>query len=100
VLALECWNGNLVSAQSFVTVTGVTFPLLRDAGFVSTTLYDIDYDNYVVVDPQGIVRYTSVKEIFGQQGRFSDTNIRATIDAYLPLAVQGATWAAVKQLFR
>ena len=101
MLAVDCWNGNVASVQSFITVTGATYPVLRNGGFLSApSQYGIDYDNYVVVDPDGVVRYTSVQEIFGAFGRFAEAHVRAAILQHLPLPVQGATWAAVKQLFR
>ena len=87
--------------QAFVTATGVTFPVLRNGGFLAdSSQYGIPYDNYVVVDPQGIVRYTSVGEIYDALGRFDDAHIRAVVRAHLPLPVRASTWAAVKQLFR
>jgi hypothetical protein len=98
---VDFWNGTTAQVQTFIAATGVTFPLLRQGGFLAgSDQYGITYDNYVVVDPQGIVRYTSVNEIFGQLGRFNDAHVRAAILAHLPLPVRPNTWAGVKALFR
>ncbi len=98
---MDFWNGNSVSVQSFITATGVTYPVLRNAGFLRfAPYYEIPYDNYVLVDAQGTVRYTSVGEAFTQRGRFNDANIRAAILENLPTGVAPATWSALKQLYR
>ena len=67
--------------QSFISVTGATFPVLRDGGYLQdSSHYGIAYDNYVVIDSHGIVRYTSVNEPFSSgTGRFSDAHLRSTI---------------------
>ncbi len=78
----------------------MTFPVLRNGGALYPAPYDIRYDNYVVIDAQGIVRYTSVGEAFGQLGRFNDAHLRSAILQYLPTPVAPQTWSAVKSLFR
>ena len=101
MLALDCWNGNSVSVQSYISATGATYPVLRNAGFLQgPNYYNIAYDNYVVVDAQGIVRYTSVGEPFTQLGRFNGANLRAAITQNLPSGVDATTWSVVKQLYR
>jgi peroxiredoxin len=96
-IALDCWNGVAFQVQGFIDQTGVTFPVLRNAGFLqSQEQYGIDFDNYVVVDADGIVRYTSVDE----PASFNETAIRSTIEAYLPVAIQRDSWSAIKGLFR
>ena len=57
-LALETWNGSLSQAQSYVNATGITYPLLTQAGNELNN-YGITYDNYLVLDHQGILRYSS-----------------------------------------
>ena len=91
----------MASVQSFVDATGATFPVLRNGGFLmGSGQYAVVYDNYVVVDALGIVRYTSVGEIFGALGRFNATTVRAAILQYLPLPAGEPTWSAIKQLYR
>ncbi len=98
VWALDMWNGSPTDVQSYVDLTHVTYPVLRLAGFLqSNAFFGIPFDNYVVIDPQGIVRYTSVNEAFGA---FNDSAIRAAIDAWLPVAVEEETWSQVKGLYR
>lgn len=59
------------------------------------------YDNYVLVDGQGIVRYTSVNEVFTGTGRFNDPHLRAAIrQGLLALPVASGTWSQVKELYR
>jgi hypothetical protein len=98
VLAAECWNGIPLVAQGFVDDTGVTFPLLLDAGFLQTSY--VFYDNYVVVDPEGIVRYTSVDEPFLSIGRWNDAAVRSVIQKWLPTPVEPQTWTGIKGLYR
>ena len=89
----------MLGVQSFIDFTGYTFPVLRNAGYLqSTSLYGIYYDNYVVIDAQGIIRYTSVGEAYGQKGRFDEAHLRAAIQLALP--VENQTWSSVKALYR
>jgi peroxiredoxin len=98
VLALDMWNGSAVSVLGFIDQTGVTFPVLRNAGYLQdSSQYGIRFDNYVVVDPGGIIRYTSVDE---PSGSFNDAALRTAIEAYLPVAVLADTWSAIKRLYR
>ena len=102
------YNGSVAAVQEFASAIGATFPMLLNAGYLQApcattpcqTTYGIPYDNYVVVDADGVVRYTSVNERFTGVGRFNSVHIRAAILAYLPDAVEGRTWSGVKQLFR
>lgn len=97
-IALDTWNGSAFQVQGFIDKTGVSFPVLRNAGFLqSESEYGIRFDNYVVVDPDGIVRYTSVNE---PGSPFNETAIRSTIQAYLPVAVRADSWGAIKGLYR
>jgi hypothetical protein len=65
------------------------------------TLYGIPYDNYVLVDADGIVRYTSTSGSHANPlGRFDDAALRAAIQIHLPLGVEGRTWSGVKELYR
>lgn len=103
-LALDFWNGSAGSVQGFIDATGFTFPVLRNAGYLQTNAppvgYQIAYDNYVVVDAEGVVRYTSVAETFTSLGRFNDARLRAEIDRLLLLDVEASTWTSVKGLYR
>jgi hypothetical protein len=102
-LALDCWNGSAASVQSFVDATGITYPILRLAGYLQgqpPAGYALPYDNYVLVDAAGIVRYTSAGEPYTVLGRFNDSTLRAAIRTYLPTGVEARTWSGMKGLFR
>jgi hypothetical protein len=63
--------------------------------------YGILYDNYVLVDAEGIVRYSSVDESHANPlGRFNETALRSAIQTWLPTSVEGATWSACKEFYR
>ncbi len=85
VLGPDCWNGTAGQLTAFKNSTGATYPLLLSGSSIST-LYGIAYDNYLVVDQTGIIRYIS--PVGQPQGtRYDLAAIRATIDAYAPTAV-------------
>lgn len=87
VLAVDCWNGSVSSVQAYVSITGTTFPVLRNASYLQASdQYGINYDNYLVIDADGIVRYTSVGETFTVLGRFHDANLRTAILGEVTLA--------------
>jgi len=58
-LALDCWNGTKSQAESFVANTGITYPLLRDAGGV-TNDYAGGYDYVYVVGGDGRVTHRNL----------------------------------------
>ncbi len=71
-LALDTWNGSLSQAQSYVNATGITYPLLTQAGNELNN-YGITYDNYLVLDHQGILRYSSaLNGVLGQRYRVNE----------------------------
>ena len=71
-LALDTWNGSLSQAQSYVNSTGITYPLLTQAGNELNN-YGITYDNYLVLDHQGIIRYSSTANgVLGQRYRVNE----------------------------
>ncbi len=97
-IALDTWNGQVFQVQGYIDQTGTSFPVLRNAGILQDpSAYGIRFDNYVIVDPDGIVRYTSVDEPLAS---FNETAIRSTIEAYLPVAVTRETWGRIKGLYR
>lgn len=98
LIAIDAWNGNVAGVNNYIYVTGATYPVLRN-GSLTGLAYGIAYDNYVVIDPTGIVRYTSVNEVFTGTGRWNDAAVRAAITAHLPESVEPTSWSAVKALF-
>ena len=102
VIEVDTWNGTANDVQRFVNFTGASFPVLQLGGFLQTqNYYDMPYDNYVVIDADGIVRYTS-RELshVGSIGRFSDQALRTVIQAWLPSPVESHSWSTVKGLYR
>jgi hypothetical protein len=104
-LALDCWDGSATEVQSFILQSTYSFPVLMNAGYLQNRPqlggYDIRYDNYVLVDADGIVRYTSQDGVHHPStGRFFDAALRAAIQAWLPTPVEPVTWSGVKGLFR
>jgi hypothetical protein len=82
VLGADLWNGTIAQVQTFKNQTGATFPLLlQGAGATGgdlTTLYGT-YDNYVVIDQQGIVRYHAA-DLHAHGDRYYLSELRAVID--------------------
>ena len=80
-LALDTWDGTPAQAQSYADVTGITYPVLTKASS-ALSLFGMTYDNYVVIDHQGVLRYSSAGNgILGERYRLSD--IQDVIEEYL-----------------
>lgn len=80
-IALETWNGSLSQAITYVNITGITYPLLIGAGN-TLNLFGMTYDNYLVIDHQGILRYSSA-ENGGLGERYRLNDIKDAIETYL-----------------
>ena len=83
VLGPDCWNGTVSQVQSFKTQTGATYPLLLN-GTTATggnlyTLYGT-YDNYIVINKQGIVRYHAADHWL-HGNRYHLNEIRGCVDS-------------------
>jgi len=99
VLDVDIWNGSAIQVQGYIDVTGSTFPVLRNAGFLSQPgFYGISYENFVVIDEDGRVRYVSTTD--GGRGGWQDAAVRAAVLEALTLAIEPATWSGVKGLYR
>jgi alkyl hydroperoxide reductase subunit AhpC len=99
-LGVDFWNGSVFSVRGYIRDAKATYPVLRDGGYLrSASEFGIAYDNYVVIDPDGIVRYTSVNEAFLGIGRWNDDAVRAVVEQWIPTAVQETTWTALKSLY-
>lgn len=83
VVGVDTWNGTASQLRSFKNTTGATYPLLLNGGLATggnvTTLYG-DYDNYVVINKQGIVRYVAA-DIWPHGNRYHLAELRAAIDS-------------------
>ncbi|MBI1798972.1 MAG: T9SS type A sorting domain-containing protein [Candidatus Eisenbacteria bacterium] len=86
VLGPDLWNGTSSQLTTFQQVTGVTFPLLLQGGSSAggdlATLYG-PYDNYVVINPRGIVRYHAALT-WPHGNRYHLAEIRGSIDSLVP----------------
>ena len=83
MLGLDVWNGNSNQVASFRTATGVTFPLLQDAGRVAGRPFSLE--NLVVVGPDGIVRFFSSS--LGQNARNNAIPVIDDLEKQIPASV-------------
>jgi hypothetical protein len=85
VLGVDLWNGTLSQVNGFKGVTGATFPLLLNGATASggnlSQLYGT-YDNYLVINKQGIVRYHAQLR-WPAGNRYHLGEIRAAVDSLL-----------------
>lgn len=89
VVGVDEWNGTVVDLRGFKTQTGATYPLLLN-GTIATggnfaTLYGT-YDNYVVVNKQGIVRYHAAL-VWPHGNRYHLNEIRGAVDSLVTQVV-------------
>ena len=95
VVGADLWNGTTSQLTGFRDQTGVTFPLLLN-GAVATggnlaTLYGT-YDNFVIVNRQGVVRYHAAT-LWPHGNRYHLDEIRGTIDSLVGSTVSVAPGA-------
>lgn len=69
------WNGTLAQVQTFISVTGITYPVLRNAAAVSAD-YGLSYDQVYVVGGDGRVVYRNLNG-------WSTSEVQAAVDAAL-----------------
>ena len=101
MLGVDMWLGTPSQVGNFKSQTGVTFPLLLcgnrcigATGICATSgsncanfdlLYG-PYDNYIVIDTQGIVRYHAANQ-WPHGTRYHLNEIRACVDTLVPSVV-------------
>ena len=89
VVGVDLWNGTAVDLRGFRDGFGATFPLLLNgdspAGGTFSTLYGT-YDNYVVVNKQGIVRYHAALG-WPHGNRYHLNEIRGCVDSLVSSTV-------------
>jgi len=85
VIGADLFSGTPANLQSFKNQTGVTYPLLLFCGDFWNALYG-DRDNFVVIDPQGIVRYHA-QDLWPYGNRYHVEEIRAAVEAWVGDAV-------------
>jgi hypothetical protein len=83
VIGADMYNGTPSQLQGFKNATGATYPLLLLAATASggnlATLYG-PFDNYVVINKQGIVRYHAATR-WPHGNRYHLDEIRACVDS-------------------
>ena len=90
MLGVDLYNGSPASVTNFKNQTGATYPLLlqgsNPTGGNVTTLYGgpnppaAVYDNYVVINKQGIIRYHAMTT-WPHGNRYHLNEIRGTVDS-------------------
>ena len=83
VVGADLWDGTPGDLNNYRNITGTTYPLLLlgtgGAGGNLTSLYGT-YDNFVILNSQGIVRYHAA-DSWPQGNRFHLNEIRACVDS-------------------
>ena len=101
VVGVDLWDGTAVELRGFRDVNGITFPLLLNGSSATggnfSTLYGT-YDNFVVVNKQGIVRYHAALG-WSHGNRYHLNEIRGTVDS-LVSSVVGADPEPAPAAFR
>jgi len=89
VIGVDEWNGTTTQLRSFQSQTGATFPLLLNGATATggnfATLYGT-YDNYIVVNKQGIVRYHAALG-WPHGNRYHLDEIRGCVDSLVSQVV-------------
>ena len=90
VVGVDEYNGTAAQLRSFKNQTGATYPLLllgaSATGGNFATLYGT-FDNYVVVNKQGIVRYHAAN-IWPHGNRYHLNEIRGCVDSLVSANVE------------
>jgi hypothetical protein len=89
VIGVDTWNGTQNQLRTFRNTTGATYPLLLNGSLATggnvEALYGT-YDNYIVVNKQGIVRYHAA-DSWTLGNRYHLNEIRATVDSLVSATV-------------
>ncbi len=83
VVGVDLWNGSPAQLAQFRVQTGATFPLALNGAAASGGNLEVLYgtfDNYIVLNKQGIVRYHAAL-VWPHGTRYHLNEIRATVDS-------------------
>jgi hypothetical protein len=94
VIGVDIWNGSPANVTSYRNMTGVTFPLLmlgnNTVGGHVGNLYnlgqEIQWDDYIVINKQGIIRYHSLL-MWPHTNRYHLDELRGAIDSLVTQTV-------------
>ena len=100
MLGVDLWNGTAAQLTSFQQQTGATFPLALQgaaaAGGNMELLYGT-YDNYIVLNKQGTVRYHAALR-WPHGNRYHPDEIRGCVDSLVTAVLDVPGGAAVPSL--
>jgi hypothetical protein len=86
VVGADIWNGTPSELTGFKNITGITFPLLlnagSDVGGNLVTSY-FDRDNDVIIDQQGIERFSARQQGYSYGAALDVPRMRALVDSLL-----------------
>jgi hypothetical protein len=83
VIGVDTYNGTEAQLRNFKNVTGATYPLLLNGSLATGGNVEIlygTYDNYIVINKQGIVRYHAA-DIWPHGNRYHLNEIRGAVDS-------------------
>lgn len=97
VFAVDSWGGLPDEVTRFRDAAGVRYPFLLDGGDYLAAC-DLEWQSFVVVDGDGIVRY--VNEVVSS-GVYDGAAMQAVVDQYLSEAVETeiVTWGEIKNFY-
>ncbi len=93
-LALDAWNGSTSQVGSFISATGITYPVLSQASSVAST-YGLSYDTVFIVGGDGTI---GMADATG----FNAESVRSIIGfelTQLPVPTTAESFGSVKALF-
>jgi peroxiredoxin len=86
VVGADIWDGTPGALAGFQSSTGITFPLLLNAGTATggdlATAY-FDRDNYVIIDQNGIERFSARQQGYPFGAALDVTRMRNLVDSLL-----------------
>ncbi|MFI5372039.1 MAG: FlgD immunoglobulin-like domain containing protein [Candidatus Eisenbacteria bacterium] len=86
MIGADIWDGTPSALNTFKNQTGITFPLLLNAGLDAggnlVTAY-FDRDNYVIIDQTGIERYSARQQGYGYGAALDVPRMRALVDSLI-----------------
>lgn len=98
LVGADTWDGTPAQLRNYRRLTGTRFPLLLRGDGIGRSYGPIG--TYVIVDRDGIVRYTTYPRL--EMGIPPVSEIRAVVDELLrqTTSVRLPTWAEVKARYR
>jgi FlgD Ig-like domain len=90
VVGADIWDGTGPELNGFKNTTGITFPLLLNAGLATggnlASAY-VDRDNYVIFDQLGIERFSARQQGYSYGAALDVPRMRTLVDSLLSLSL-------------